>query len=499
MGNRVLIIGSGIAGLSAASYLQRNGFETEIFELHDKPGGLCTAWKRDGFTFDGCIHWLMGSGPSSNFHAIWEELGAGGLEYIEWDEYVRVRLSDGDSFVLYTDPARLEAEMLRLSPEDGDAARAFAANIRRVSRLDLPVAFDKLPLKERLSLLIRLPSWLFLLPWMKRPVSRFVARLKGPKLREGFTRLAGDAIDFFPVAAFFLMLGYMAKKSSGYPIGGSLVFARVIEAKYLSLGGKIRYGSRVDEIVVEGGKAVGLRGGWGETRGDYVVSAADGYDTVKRLLGGRYPHPGLDASFAGKGGLRRYPSLIYIGLGLGRSFKDTPPMQSFTLDEPLAFEGGALRLKQLGLRLFTFDPTMAPAGKTAAIVMIETPNDAYWTELRGRDRAAYDEEKSRTVRKVIAALDGFVPGLAASVETVDVATPASFIRYTNNWHGSYEGWLPTSGSFGKKISPTLDGLKNFYMVGQWMNPGGGLPPCGIAGRGLAKRLCRLEGRRFKAG
>ena len=65
MGKRVLVIGAGIAGLSTASYLQRNGFDTEIFELHTQPGGLCTAWKRGGYTFDGCIHWLMGSGTSS--------------------------------------------------------------------------------------------------------------------------------------------------------------------------------------------------------------------------------------------------------------------------------------------------------------------------------------------------------------------------------------------------------------------------------------------------
>jgi len=173
-------------------------------------------------------------------------------------------------------------------------------------------------------------------------------------------------------------------------------------------------------------------------------------------------------------------------------------MQSFTLDEPLELEGGALKLKQLNLRLFTFDPTLAPAGKTSATAMIETHNDAYWTELRERDRAAYEAEKKETARKAIAALDGFVPGLAASVQTVDVATPCSFIRYTNNWHGSYEGWLPTNGSFGKKISRTLPGLENFYMVGQWTSPGGGLPPCGIGGRSLAKKLCRLEGRRFKA-
>ena len=47
----IIIIGAGIAGLSAGSYGQMNGYRTQIFELHDKPGGLCTAWKRRGYTF----------------------------------------------------------------------------------------------------------------------------------------------------------------------------------------------------------------------------------------------------------------------------------------------------------------------------------------------------------------------------------------------------------------------------------------------------------------
>jgi len=53
-----------------------NGYDTEIFELHSLPGGLCTAWQRDGYTFDGCIHWLMGSSPGSNMHEMWRELHA---------------------------------------------------------------------------------------------------------------------------------------------------------------------------------------------------------------------------------------------------------------------------------------------------------------------------------------------------------------------------------------------------------------------------------------
>ena len=512
MGKRVLVIGAGIAGLSAASYLQRNGFDTEIFESHTAPGGLCTAWKRQGYTFDGCIHWLMGSGPSSNLHEIWKELGAADLQYIEWDLYSSVRLSDGDNFRLYTDPSRLEAEMLRLSPEDGQTARALARQIRRVMRIDMPAAMDKMSFGERFALLCRLPAALPLLRWFKRPVSEFLAPLRGEKLREGFRGLFGESMEDFPAGALFMMLGFMAKQSSGYPLGGSLAFARSIEAKYLSLGGKLHYGSRVDEIMVENGVAVGLRGAWGEARGDYVISAADAQDCLERMLGGKYPHPGLTPSLRAplpsgepqllrrgteEGRLVPFPSLIYLGLGLKGDWRSVPHMQTFVLPEPLILEDGALTVRRISVRLFSFDPGTAPAGKTAATVMIETYNDGYWMELHEKDSAAYEAKKAETARAVIAALDAFLPGLAASVEVVDVATPRSFIRYTNNRHGSFEGWLPTGSSFGKKIAATLPGLDHFYMIGQWLNPGGGLPPCGIEGRKLAKRLCSMEGIRFR--
>ena len=59
----IIIIGGGIAGLAAGCYAQMNGYRTQIFELHFLPGGLCTAWERGPYVFDGCIHYLFGSGP----------------------------------------------------------------------------------------------------------------------------------------------------------------------------------------------------------------------------------------------------------------------------------------------------------------------------------------------------------------------------------------------------------------------------------------------------
>jgi len=88
---KVIIIGAGISGLCAGSYLQMNGYDTEIFELHNVSGGLCTAWERKGYTFDFCIHWLVGSTPSDSFYSLWDELiDMEKLEFVDSDIYFQI-------------------------------------------------------------------------------------------------------------------------------------------------------------------------------------------------------------------------------------------------------------------------------------------------------------------------------------------------------------------------------------------------------------------------
>ncbi len=69
MAEKIIIIGAGISGLSAGCYARMNGYDAEIYEMDSKPGGLCTAWKRKGYTIDGCIHWLT---ASTNCGRRWE-------------------------------------------------------------------------------------------------------------------------------------------------------------------------------------------------------------------------------------------------------------------------------------------------------------------------------------------------------------------------------------------------------------------------------------------
>jgi phytoene dehydrogenase-like protein len=78
----------------------------------------------------------------------------------------------------------------------------------------------------------------------------------------------------------------------------------------------------------------------------------------------------------------------------------------------------------------------------------------------------------------------------------DVATPMTFERYTGNWQGCYEGFLITPKTQRLRISKTLPGLDGFYMVGQWVSPGGGLPSGLITGRHITQIMCKRDARKF---
>ncbi len=121
----------------------------------------------------------------------------------------------------------------------------------------------------------------------------------------------------------------------------------------------------------------------------------------------------------------------------------------------------------------------------------------YWTELRQTNRPRYEAEKKRIADEVIAALNQRWPKFASQVEMTDVATPASLIRYTGNWRGSFEGWVLNAKNIFKPPKKTLPGLKNFYMAGQWVEPGGGLPVGLLSGRNVTQLICHADGKPFK--
>ena len=154
---------------------------------------------------------------------------------------------------------------------------------------------------------------------------------------------------------------------------------------------------------------------------------------------------------------------------------------------------------RLPVHIYNQDPTMAPEGKNSLIIMLES-DIGYWQEL-AKDRNVYVQKKDQVAGLIISLLEQRFHGITDQVEVVDVATPMTFERFTGNWQGSFEGWLITpenAYTMMKPMAQTVPGLRNFYMCGQWVEPGGGLPTSVMSGRRLLKQICREDGQRFKS-
>ena len=440
------------------------------------------------------MHWLVGSSPGNSFYKLWDELiDMSSLEIVDHEEFLRVEDKEGNALRVFTDVNMLEEEMKRAAPEDKKLIEDFTGAVRKFAKFQMPA--DKAP--ELYNLFDGLGFFFKLMPymgifrkWSKITTREFADMCKNPLLRRTFLSM------FLPDSSIIFIiftLAWMHQRQAGYPVGGSLNFARLIERKYIELRGEIKYNSRVNKIVVENDGACGVTLDSGESiDADFVISAADGHSTIYNMLGGKY----IDEKIAGYyKNMKMFPSLVYVSLGISRTFENEPQNIIFPLEKPI-FIDESISHEDMGVRIFNFDPTFAQKGKTSLTTMFGTHNYEYWTDLRENDGEKYKREKERIAKEVIDALEKRFGNIKSNVEVYDVATPATFIRYTNNWKGSFEGWLPTADMFTSRMKKELPGLKNFYMIGQWVEPGGGLPPALTSGRNAAQVMCRRDKKKF---
>ncbi|MEM9905450.1 MAG: NAD(P)/FAD-dependent oxidoreductase [Cyanobacteria bacterium P01_D01_bin.44] len=501
----IIIIGAGIAGLAAGCYAQMNGYRTEIFELHNQPGGLCTAWERKGYTFDGCIHYLFGCGPGQPFYRLWQELGAiQGRSFAHHDELMRLTGPQGKTLIVYSDPDRLEAHLIALSPRDQKLIQAFCKGVRAFTNFDLSL------LQQQPKALMGAFEWARLgmktLPFL-RPMARwgllsaqdFANRFKDPFLRRAIPQMFGW--PSIPIMVGMSLLASMHNKNAGFPMGGSLAFARAIERRYQALGGTLHYNTQVERILVERDqrfahrhRATGVRLYTNETScADRVISACDGHSTLFDLLGGQYTPPCTKRMYDGHLPVH---SQLQVSLGVNRDLSHHPHWVTYLLGQPVIIAGE--NRYEISVKHYCFDPSLAPAGKSVVMVMLTTPYH-YWQRIYGR--TLYTAEEIQESGILIDQLEQFYPGIQADIECVDVATPLSYERYTGNWQGSSCGWLLSKQTMPLMITglrKTLPGLDHFYQIGQWVEPGGSVPVVAMSGRNIIQQICHEDQKEFVA-
>lgn len=493
---KVNIIGAGLAGLSVGSYLQMNGFETEIFESYSMSGGLCAFWKRKDFNIDGCIHFMEGTAPTEVFYPFWNNLiDMKSIDFVFFDSHSVVDDKEGNRIYFYSDLDKLEQEFLQKAPEDKVEINKFIKLVRKFNKINLPIQkpFEVMSMADKLKVAYQMFPYLRSMnKYVKITIHDYAKKFKNPLLRYAFQT---SFVDHLPVFYAIMPLIWRNKKDTGYPKGGAALISSMMEKSYLELGGKINFRSKVEKIITDQDKAVGIQLKDGEThKSDIVINAADGKSAVYELLNGEYKDKNI---------IERYESdtfetidkTMYVTIGLNRDFSDVPRKIYFELEKPIYIDEQTT-MDHLEVTHYCDDPHSAPPGKSLLALMPEAKDWKYWYNLRQNDRKKYREEKQRVANTVIEALERKFGKIKDHIEMIDVATPATYIRYTNNWTGGQISWKATKKTFGKPTSWQIKGLKDFYMTGQWAGTSGGLINVVMMGNHLSQIICKKEGIRF---
>jgi len=492
MAKKVVIIGGGVAGLSAGIYARLNGFDTEIIEMHSVTGGQCTAWERKGYRFDYCLHWLVGTrkGP---FNDIWKETGVlnESVGIIDHEVHTKMYAADGREFILYTNLEKWEEYLCQIAPEDKKRIKKMCNDMRKSSFLspysDPPGLRN--PVKTLSSMFSMLPIMTLFIKYGRKGCREYFDKLgfENETLKYFFGAVYGSRD--FSALAFIMMFAWFNQKNAGYLIGGSLPMAQRMTERFLDLGGALTKKTTVKKIKVVNDRAKGVILSDGTViEADYVISAADGHSTIFDMLEGKYLTKKITDAYDN---WELFTPLVQVSFGINKVLPSDSPVESWMIKDQQI--GRTKTESGYSIMNYCFDPTMAPDGKSVLVMRFESPWDL-WKDITAED---YRKEKEAIERDARVILEKRYPGITECIEACDVATPVTDVKYTGVWKGAYEGFMPSSKNLMNNIDPVIPGLKNFYMAGQWLFPGGGLPPAGQSGKWAIQYICKDEGIKFK--
>lgn len=503
---KVCIIGAGVAGMTCGIHLQKKGFQTVIYESGMTPGGLCTGWSRGGYSFNGCMHWLLGAKEGSSFHTMWNEIvDLSQIEFVEHKERVQFEVKNivdkygSNIFHFYNKTDDFEKYLLDIAPEDSALIKKWMNCVRGLNRFQEllpPVIADGASVWQKMKfwagkMNIRMHQlgfhYLRNRSIMTGTTHTFATKFKSPFLREAIKNLYEKEMQ---MKLLCFVQSYADLGVAQYPKGGSEAFAKILADSYLKSGGTIKYNSKVEKIIVDDAarkaKGIQLKNG-NLIDADYVVSAADWHWTMFDALGEKYV-PSSQMTYKGIKNSDVFYSYCILYLGVKDGMKDTPHFMRF-YTEPYSSPDGT-QFDKMEVHLYNYDETLAGDDRCTIAVYFQTQNGDYWIDKRANNRSGYEAiKKDFTALAIEKLVEHFGEDFRDKIEVADLTTPATYHRYTNNYNGSSQGWMPTIGrrSFGK-----VQNVSNVFLCGHWTTSGGGLPIALKSGRDVAKKIININ-------
>lgn len=509
MAQKIIIVGGGVAGLTAGIYAQKAGFESVIYEKNPVLGGQCIGWKRKDFYIDNCITWMTNGAPKFPIYKMWKEVGFLGDENgneipcRQHKAFWRSELN-GQSYTFWADLERAQKEMLELSPQDKKQIKKFFRAIKMCEHLLVPYTapLDMMNLAELTAFGLKLlPVGIVMALYKNTDLKDLSERFKHPLLKKAF-------LDYLPqdYLASILMNAYatIANGGGGVPDGGSLKVAQRMEAIYKKHGGVCHAGEPVKEILLEDSpnkkgkkRAAGILLESGEkVLGDYVIPTCDPHYLFHNLLDEQYMPPRLKYAYD-------HPEAHKNKSTLHFAFEcetPAPEIGGRTFFECKPFEVAGVMTSRINMKNYKLDPVNAPADKALIEVKIKQTEVQYeyWKNLRLNDKKAYDEAKKIAAAQVLERLEERVPSLKGKLKILDIWTPYTYTRYCNAYQGNFMTFVTTKKSSNLfNIKGTLDKIENVVLASQWLCMPGGLPMAMTSGKFAIQRILRSQGKSIK--
>ncbi|KAH6798925.1 carotenoid isomerase [Perilla frutescens var. frutescens] len=487
-----IVIGSGIGGLVAATQLAVKGAKVLVLEKYVIPGGSSGFYERDGFKFDVGSSVMFGFSDKGNLNLITQALAAVGcrLQVIPDPTTVHFHLPNGLSVLVHREYSKFVSELIGKFPHEKEGILKFygacwkifnALNSLELKSLEEPIylfgQFFKKPL-ECLTLAYYLPQ-----------NAGAIARkyIKDPEL------LSFIDAECFIVSTVNAMRTPMINASMvlcdrhfggiNYPVGGVGEIAKSLAKGLSNQGSEILYKANATSIIIEDGKAVGVKLSDGrQFYAKTVISNATRWDTFGKLLK-QENLPEEEKRF--QEAYVKAPSFLSIHMGVKADV--LPPdtdCHHFILEDDwkkLEDPYGSIFLSIPTV----LDKSLAPEGNH--ILHIFTTSSV--EDWEGLSRKDYEAKKELVAGKIINRLEKkLFPGLKSSIVFQEVGTPKTHRRYLARDSGTY-GPMPRNvpkGLLGMPFNTTA--VNGLYCVGDSCFPGQGVIAVAFSGVMCAHRV-----------
>ncbi|MEQ8971541.1 MAG: NAD(P)/FAD-dependent oxidoreductase [Coleofasciculus sp. C1-SOL-03] len=479
----VIVIGSGIGGLTAGALLARYGKRVLVCESHAIPGGAAHSFRRRGFEFDSGPSFYCGLSqqrPSLNpLRQVLDVLGES-LQTVPYDPLGHYHFPEA-TLPVYSDAQRYREAVAEITPQGAKELAEFEkrllslyAGLREIPTIALRSDWQIIPVLVGRYL----PSLLKLLPHLGL-VQNSVGKVMDETVRDPWVRRLIDVECFLlsglkaqgtiaPEVAF--MLGERSRAGVEYPVGGSGAIVQALVRGLERWGGELRLNAHVDQILVQGGKAVGVRLQRGEVvNAPVVISNATIWDTYSQLLRPEdlpkaYRKQSLDTPAV--------ESFMHLHLGIraeGLEGLTGHHVVVHDANRDITEPGNTCMISIPSV----WDANLAPTDHHVIHAYTLEPYQGWQRDDN------YKEKKKARSQSLFRALERVIPDIRERITLELIGTPLTHSYYLRRYQGTYGPAIAADKAMFPSCHTPIPGL---YRVGDSTMPGIGVPA--VAGSGI---------------